>query len=1207
MSSNKKTSRTLKWKNILRKNPQDYLNEKEKISKIDLRKENIRNKLNVKSNLHGPLKIENFTKLKSIYLEKLKLTDLEIINCPQLTKIDLSELSKLKSLFVSNCSRLTKLDISHSQLIELTDLDVSNLIELNCSNTSIKRLSLNLCPNIIKLICSNNNKLDNLDISNCLKLGYLDCSNNSKLTSLDISSCPKDIELIKPTDLKVIEKEEKIVKIKNILIIGCTGSGKSTLASALTETEGFKESEYGVSKTKHFKKGVFEWKGTKYRVIDTTGVGSTGLSTKKVSNRIAEGIFSVPLSEGINQVLLVVGKNFTDEINTLRLFESDIFKCTTIVRTKFSNFKNQDICEKDKEKLCEESEINAKIIKSCKGIIYVDNPPINILEYDDDDDNDDKEVIIRINKGTRKKSRTILLDHLEKVCQEEVLHMEYDASTNATGAIQPPNSDTEITDDDNTDVDYSTDDENTRPDHFTSLPSLLQPITINHRELQPYHITKIAIKGLKFIESDQQVIEHLKLNHGLLLDGQPSKQAIFVKNGELSISLYNGQPIVYTEINKSTELCINFPIAEVAYKGGLLKSFSKYDNNDENLYDLYGHFFTRKTLIGGKLFLKSLNLVTSTQMNMLKYYLFYVYNLVKCSIKVEFNNLFTLNLLPKIVTMDGEELNTHEEFYEWINNLYQKHQEKLVYIISYNNLIPISQLRNSKPDDFETCDERQSGIVDKEKLILEDWVGNAAYDNLICWTKDFNLFHGLMTNQNYEMEISKKIAMNFIKIPKVNLSDKFYLKMIRPSTKLEVGLISSNIFPIENLGSFPFIKIDGESYEGFDYILVKSERYEILLDIDNIKPTKEFEQVIEEALNSMKPLKDLQHIFNEYGHLFSRRIILGRSLKIILPNSSDNTFENVNDVDEILKSLNYLNVSYLLTQNGENVEIDNLSYWIEDMDDNLEVIEFDNNIPLYKILKEEQQKKIDNILDKFNDFQNFRIIMTGITDLKDLEYLKDEFKGDLVNVFHYKRINLESSLKNENYKVYGSIISENNAKLEEIYVNFGQYDVNGFYAIIKKLKLTNIDITKCYISWIIIGIPSQLSVFSPNNRELQVDYIKKSIKLQPNEFNYNTIDTCFTLYEGYTVFVHAHHSSTNEPKSIIKLVKWSHNSINFQISQDNLNDTSTDTEKDIIDVDLHVCIPLTSYKSLRIDNNKESECFLIGYILTRDNFDRSIG
>ncbi|PKK78260.1 hypothetical protein RhiirC2_730282, partial [Rhizophagus irregularis] len=76
-----------------------------------------------------------------------------------------------------------------------------------------------------------------------------------------------------------------------------------------------------------------------------------------------------------------------------------------------------------------------------------------------------------------------------------------------------------------------------------------------------------------------------------------------------------------------------------------------------------------------------------------------------------------------------------------------------------------------------------------------------------------------MTNQNYEIEISKKIAMDFIKLPKINLSNKSYLKMIRPSTKLEVGLISSNIFSIENLSSFPFIKIDGESYEDFYYIL----------------------------------------------------------------------------------------------------------------------------------------------------------------------------------------------------------------------------------------------------------------------------------------------------------------------------------------------------------------------------------------------------
>src|SRR5581483_55378 len=130
---------------------------------------------------------------------------------------------------------------------------------------------------------------------------------------------------------------------------------------------------------------------------------------------------------------------------------------------------------------------------------------------------------------------------------------------------------------------------------------------------------------------------------------------------------------------------------------------------------------------------------------------------------------------------------------------------------------------------------------------------------------------GLTFNQNREIEIGKKIAIDFIKIPEVNSSDKSYLKIIRPLTELEVGLISNNIFSIKNLSSFPFIKSDVndvESYGDFNYVLVKCERYEILINKDNIKPTQEFEQAIEKSFNSMKPLKDLQHIFDDYGHLF---------------------------------------------------------------------------------------------------------------------------------------------------------------------------------------------------------------------------------------------------------------------------------------------------------------------------------------------------
>ncbi|PKC72654.1 hypothetical protein RhiirA1_411589, partial [Rhizophagus irregularis] len=145
--------------------------------------------------------------------------------------------------------------------------------------------------------------------------------------------------------------------------------------------------------------------------------------------------------------------------------------------------------------------------------------------------------------------------------------------------------------------------------------------------------------------------------------------------------------------------------------------------------------------------------------------------------------------------------------------------------------------------------------------------------------------------------------------------------------------------------------------------------------------------------------------------------------------------------------------------------------------------------------------------------------MTGIADLKDL---------DSNNIVHYKRINLnsESVLEDEDYEVIGSIISEDNIKLEEICVNFGLFDFSGFYAIIKKLKETSFDIKKCYVLWMIVGNLSKLSVLSPNNREFQVDCIKESIKIQSNKTNYY-IKIPFPLSLGYIISVHAYYSSSN--------------------------------------------------------------------------------
>jgi hypothetical protein len=731
---------------------------------------------------------------------------------------------------------------------------------------------------------------------------------------------------------------------------------------------------------------------------------------------------------------------------------------------------------------------------------------------------------------------------------------------------------------------------------------------------QSSHTDKITAKISSL--TNQQIIRQFKLNHGLILTGyniRPSIQAVIVEEGcELEKYLYEEQPLVFTCINETPDTCINFPVFEMICNGNLSKSFLEFNSDEKELSELYGHFFARKYMVGGQLFIKDFNSVTDEQKNVLKFCLFCAYNSVKYSTKIQFSNLFSLNLLPRIETFDGEKLDTYEKLIIWMNNLYQKN---MVNLISYD-LVPISHLNYSTIRDLKTFNDKKwsgfSKFKDDLSLSLEKWVGNAINDNLMSWANDFNLFQGLIINKNDGIEISKKMPVNIIEIPKVNPINKFCLKIIMPTTNLKVNLISNNIYSSKDLSTFPFINVNNniKSCGDYTHVLIKFEQYEILLNENNIRPTQEFEDIIEEALNSMKPLKALQEKFNEYGHLFPRRIVLGRLLKNILPKSI--TFDDINDINKIRESLNDLNIPYLLTPTGRIIEENEFPDWINNTNNNLEIIEFDDIISLYKILNKEKQGKIDKLLNRFD---NCNIIITGMTKLEDL---------DNKNVEHYKRIDLESSLEDKDYEVFGSIISENNSKfekLEEIYVNFGLYDFNGFYAIIKKVEETSINIAACYVSWIVIGKPSKLSVFSPKNRELQVNCIKESIKLQPDKQNY-VIETSFTLHEGYTVFAHASHSSINcEPNNIVKLVGWKEKFINVQIksayklepstNDESLSESESDHENNDRlgnETNLRISILTTDYKSLKIDNDEERECplDLIGYVLNKENFNESL-
>jgi len=159
-------------------------------------------------------------------------------------------------------------------------------------------------------------------------------------------------------------------------------------------------------------------------VIDNIGFGDTSnLFKEEILFKIGEGIYSV--KEGLNQVFFVVKGRFSPEqIVVFKQFEdfiseTGIAKFTTIVRTNFPNFRDKKRCKKESESLLNQNEELKKIIESCNGILYVDNPPMSTIEEDDsEEEKEEKELENSINQRRRKESRKIVLEHLEKNCQE---------------------------------------------------------------------------------------------------------------------------------------------------------------------------------------------------------------------------------------------------------------------------------------------------------------------------------------------------------------------------------------------------------------------------------------------------------------------------------------------------------------------------------------------------------------------------------------------------------------------------------------------------------------------------------------------------------------------------------------------------------------------------------------------------------------------
>ncbi|PKC09004.1 HCP-like protein [Rhizophagus irregularis] len=726
--------------------------------------------------------------------------------------------------------------------------------------------------------------------------------------------------------------------------------------------------------------------------------------------------------------------------------------------------------------------------------------------------------------------------------------------------------------------------------------------------------------------TDQEIIQKLKLNHGLFLNDyiiKPSEQAIYDDDGELDMSLYDEQPLVYTSINsfdtdfktsfQPYDVCINFPFAEITFEGNLSDKFLNYKDTDGKLNEFYGHFFSEKVLVGGQLFIKDLNKATSIQIHHLKMHLNWAYNSAKY-VKNQ-NQLCNINmqLEIKIETSDGKEITTTKELLNWMKRIYQ---ENMIDVISYLYPISVVKLKDITQlveDNFEDFDEKVIKVANyKNRLNFNEWIKDSMYVKLPEWINNFNLFQGLIVNKNFKIENAKKVFVDLIKYPYLESKDNFCLKFTKSTNKSNKSEISSNSHILNSIFHSKINMNDEKlkNYENDSHFIINYEQYEISLPQDHVTLSERFKQDIEKAIKHINPYKILQDVFNDYGYLFPQKIILGKSFKYISTEFStkfDQIYSKIMTIESLELHLRDFEIPYLSTQN-EDIEINKLSNFIQEHE-NLEIIEYDNIVNLYDMLQQEQQKQIDIIFE-----DDYKVIMAGIDDLKNLNDDDSE---------HYKRINIHSSLRDQNYEVFGSVISNNSTskRIKEFSVKFRFYDSNGFTAIIRNIsnlknpETQHFKITECRILWIIVGKPLKLSVFSSKNREFQIICINESILLQPDK-SYYEIKTPFQLSQGHMISINTYHPPINdEPADLIEFIKWSHNSIIFRsnsilealnVSENNVD---IDHEGDILlenfSIELHICI-LSNFKKLNIDNiNNEENGYpldLIGNILTKETF-----
>ncbi|RIB28502.1 hypothetical protein C2G38_2028474 [Gigaspora rosea] len=268
-----------------------------------------------------------------------------------------------------------------------------------------------------------------------------------------------------------------------------------------------------------------------------------------------------------------------------------------------------------------------------------------------------------------------------------------------------------------------------------------------------------------------------------------------------------------------------------------------------------------------------------------------------------------------------------------------------------------------------------------------------------------------------------------------------------------------------------------------------------VLMTNKVRPSKEFEKAVDDALKDFKPLEKLKDVCKEYGEFWAREIILGGKIQIIRDDFIEISTQTEERTLGASSSINIRNINLNLQGNRSENEIiginsresstkpmyiggdinmarENINGWIKSLENYTKwrIVEYRDVVSIFEILDHDLRRRVLNTLG--------RNILYAKVDKCKLTFFPNQQP-----CIHELDIPKKYKENVKDYQIFATIISEKKGtfSVRVMYTtDDNSTNIRSTNLLIHQFRKSRKNKLRNYllkIRWIIIGIPNDFNFF----------------------------------------------------------------------------------------------------------------------------------